>query len=142
MKRVSTSIDIAAPPERVWQVLTDLPAHAEWNPFIQSISGELRTGAKLSIHVRPPGGKGMRFRPTVLAARENRELRWRGRLLVPGLFDGEHFFELEPIEGGTRFHHGERFSGLFVAMMGASSFQQIEAGFTAMNEALKKRAEG
>jgi hypothetical protein len=142
MKTIETAIDIAAAPARVWQILTDFPAHAEWNPFITSIAGPLAVGEKLSIRVQPPGGKGMTFRPVLLVADEARELRWKGRLLLPGLFDGEHLFRLEPNGTGTRLHHGERFSGLFVAMTGRASFAQIERGFHAMNEALKRRAEG
>ena len=138
---ISTSIDIESPPERVWQVLADLAAHPDWNPFIQSISGQLSPGEKLTVHISPPGGKGMTFKPTVLVARDNQELRWKGRLFLPGLFDGEHFFKLEPIANGTRFHHGETFSGILVAVMGAASFEQIERGFSEMNQAIKRRAE-
>jgi hypothetical protein len=141
MRLISTSIDIAAPPERVWQVLTDFPAHPSWNPFIELISGPLQAGAMLTVRVRPPGGDGMTFKPKVVVSQPNRQLRWKGRLVLPGLFDGEHFFELEPAANGTRFEHGERFSGLLVALMGASSFDQIERGFVAMNQAIKKRAE-
>jgi hypothetical protein len=141
MKEVSTSIEIAAPPERVWSVLTDFPAHPDWNPFIRSISGQPKPGEKLTVRIQPPGGKGMMFRPTVLEAQANRELRWKGKLLVRGLFDGEHFFKLRPTQVGTHFVHGERFSGILVALMKASSFEQIERGFTAMNEALKRAAE-
>jgi hypothetical protein len=36
----------------------------------------------------------MTFRPTVLNAETNRELRWLGHLLAPGLFDGEHSFTI------------------------------------------------
>jgi len=39
----------------------------------------------------------MTFRPTILKAEPERELRWLGRLLLPGLFDGEHVFEIEQI---------------------------------------------
>ena len=85
----------------------------------------------------------MSFKPKLLAVEPGRELRWLGRFLVPGLFDGEHYFLLEPDgSGGTRFTHGENFSGLFVAMMGAKGFANIEQGFDAMNRALKERAEG
>jgi uncharacterized protein YndB with AHSA1/START domain len=34
LAELTTFVDIDATPERVWQVLTDLPAYAEWNPFI------------------------------------------------------------------------------------------------------------
>ena len=142
MKRIETQIAIAAPPERVWAILTDFPAHASWNPFITAISGEPRQGGRLAIRVQPPGGRGMNFRPRLLAVEPGRELRWLGRLFVPGLFDGEHYFLLEPAAGGTRLTHGEKFSGLLVAMMGRSGFDPIERGFEAMNQALKARAEG
>ncbi len=142
MKTIETRVEIEAPPARVWNILADFPAYEMWNPFVRSISGPLREGAKLSLFIQPPGGKGMRFSPTVLAARPDRELRWKGRLIIPGLFDGEHHFRLQPSDGGTRFEHGERFSGLLVALMPASSFAAIEAGFHAMNQALKTRAEG
>ena len=142
MHRIATSIDIAAPPERVWSILTDFPAHAGWNPFITAISGELERGGRLSITVNPPGGKGMTFKPKLLVVEPNRELRWLGRFLVPRLFDGEHYFILDPTPEGTRFTHGENFRGLFVRMMGAKGFEPIERGFHAMNQALKARAEG
>ncbi len=141
MNTVSTSILISAPPEQVWDVLTDFSRYPEWNPFIQSISGQLVPGEKLRVGIKPPGGKAMTFNPTVLAAQPARELRWKGRLLLPGIFDGEHFFRMEPSGNATRFVHGEKFSGLLVGVMGASSFNQIESGFRAMNEAIKERAE-
>ena len=142
MKRITTTIDIAADPARVWAVLTDFAAYSSWNPFITSASGVAQAGKRLTIHIEPPGGKPMTFRPHVLAAEPNHVLRWKGRLLMPGLFDGEHEFRIEPHGNGVRLHHGERFSGLFVALMGAAPFQRIEQGFEAMNRALKARTEG
>jgi hypothetical protein len=56
------------------------------------------------------------FKPTVLAVEANRELRWLGRLLVPGVFDGEHSLRIEPLEGGgSRFVQSERFTGVLVS---------------------------
>lgn len=34
----------------------------------------------------------MKFKPIILEAEANRELRWRGNLPIPGLFIGEHIF--------------------------------------------------
>jgi hypothetical protein len=46
----------------------------------------------------------MHFKPTILTVRPKRELRWLGHLFVPGIFDGEHYFLLEPMEKNrTRF---------------------------------------
>ena len=98
-QQIETAIEINAPAERVWRILTDFEAMPSWNPFIRSIKGELQTGRRLSVHISPPGQAGMRFRPTLLTVRPERELRWLGRLLVPGVFDGEHYLLLEPRRG-------------------------------------------
>jgi hypothetical protein len=141
MRELDTSIEIDAPPERVWSVLTDFDSFPDWNPFIRSARGEVEPGAKLEIWLEPPGGRAMTFKPTVLVAEPGRELRWLGRLLLPGLFDGEHIFRIEPIEGGrSRFVQAERFRGLLVPLFGRT-LEQTRRGFEAMNEALRRRAE-
>lgn len=140
--RLQTVIDIDAPAARVWSVLTDFSSYPQWNPFVRSVTGELRPGARLRIVLQPGGGKAMRFSPVVLAADPGRELRWLGRFLLPGLFDGEHTFIIEPLaENRVRFRHGERFSGILVGMSRASLDRDTRRGFEAMNSALKQRAE-
>jgi hypothetical protein len=130
------AIEIDAPPDDVWRVLADTERYGEWNPFVASLRGELREGAKLEVRIAPPGGKAMTFRPTVVAAMPGRELRWLGRLLVPGLFDGEHRFVLEPLAGRrTRFVQGERFSGVLVRLLGGT-LERTRLGFEQMNLAL------
>lgn len=138
---VTNTADIPAPPEAVWDVLTDFAAYGEWNPFMDRIEGTPQVGTKLRVHMTPPGGRGMTFRPTVLAAVPGRELRWLGRLGVRGLFDGEHFFTLAPDgNGGTRLTQGETFSGALVALM-RGSVSGAEAGFAAFNRALAQRVQ-
>jgi hypothetical protein len=142
MKELRTEIEIAAPPEAVWAILTDFAAFPQWNPFITEASGEQKVGGKLRIRVVPPSGKGMVFKPTVLACETNRELRWLGRLGIPGLFGGEHGFILEPIHGGrTRLTQREVFTGLLVPLLARSLDDSTKNGFEAMNLALKERAE-
>jgi hypothetical protein len=81
---LETSIDIDVAPEAVWAVLSDLPSYPSWNPFIREASGTLAAGERLDIELQPTRGRAMRFRPTVLAAEPNSELRWLGRLVVRG----------------------------------------------------------
>jgi hypothetical protein len=142
MRQLRAEIEIATPPDRVWEVLSDFDAYAEWNPFIQRISGLPREGEKLEVRIEPPGGRGMTFKPTVLEAVPNRELRWLGRFLLPGLFDGEHKLRVEPRvgDGGSRFIHSEEFRGILVPVFGGV-LGKTEEGFRQMNAALKQRAE-
>lgn len=138
---ITTTADIPAPPEVVWEVLADFANYGEWNPFMDRVDGKAEVGTKLRIHMSPPGGRGMTFRPTVLAADPGHELRWLGTLGVRGLFDGEHSFTLAADgKGGTRLTQGETFSGVLVALM-RGSVSGAEAGFDAFNRALTERVQ-
>lgn len=137
--QIRTEIEIDATPEAVWNVLTDFAAYPDWNPFVRQVRGEAVEGATLdnviqAIHLENP----QTFRPTVLVARENEELRWLGHLLVPGLFDGEHYFIIAPSETGTHFTHGENFRGLLLLAFDMTDFVP---SFEALNAALKARVE-
>jgi hypothetical protein len=139
-RRIETNIEINAPAVRIWAILTDFAQMSSWNPFIKSISGNLAQGARLSVYI-VLGKFGMRFKPTVLTVQPERELRWLGRLLIPGVFDGEHYFLLEPIgENQTRPTQGEKLSGLLVGLL-SSALSVTEVGFKDMNIALKEEAE-
>jgi hypothetical protein len=141
MRELRREIDIEAPPAAVWAVLIDTRSNSEWNPFMPRLSGELREGAKLEVRIEPPGGRAMSFKPTVLRVEPDRELRWLGRLLVPGIFDGEHILHIEPLDQTrSRFTQAERFSGILVRLLG-STLDKTELGFEQMNDALKVRAE-
>jgi len=142
MKQLRTEISINAPPEHVWHLLTDFASFPEWNPFIRRASGEVREGSQLEVYLQPSGAKGMTFRPKVLKAEPNRELRWLGHFLIPGLFDGEHIFTIEPLEAGrVRFVQREIFTGLLVPLFARSLEKDTRRGFEEMNQALKLRAE-
>jgi hypothetical protein len=142
MKQLHSQIEIDAPAEHVWAVLTDFASYPEWNPFIPRISGEPKTGERLKVRLEPPGGRGVTLRPTVLNAEPNRELRWLGHVLVPGLFDGEHFLIIEPLEvNRVRFVQREEFRGPLVPLFARSLDTNTQRGFEEMNRALKERAE-
>jgi hypothetical protein len=141
MRIIDTRVEIAAPAARVWGVLTDFARFPEWNPFIIRIEGTPEPGVRLRVEIKPPGKSAMTFTPKVLVVRPEKELRWLGHLLVPGIFDGEHAFELESRGDGCSFRQSERFAGLLVPFFGGV-LAATQRGFEAMNAALKKRAEG
>jgi hypothetical protein len=142
MKELHTEIEIDAPSERVWELITDFASYPQWNPFIRSISGQPTPGERLEVRLEPPGGRGMTFKPKVLNVEPNRELRWLGHVLVPGLFDGEHSFAIQPLEENrVRFAQREAFRGLLVPLFARSLDNNTRRGFEEMNRALKERAE-
>lgn len=141
-KEIKTQIQINAKPQQVWDVLTNFESHSKWNPFVRSITGDVRKGNKIKVVLGPQGDKPMTFRPIVLALKEAQEFRWLGHLFIPGIFDGEHYFQLmENVDGTTTFIHGERFKGILVGMMAKKLDTDIKQGFETMNKALKNQVE-
>jgi hypothetical protein len=139
--RIELQTTIAASPARVWAVLTDFGAYPSWNPFVRTISGTLQLGSRLVVRIAPAGGEGMVFKPVVTELREAGVLEWLGHLIVPGIFDGRHRFELAPLgDGTTSFTQSETFTGILVPFV-RSMLKDTERGFRAMNEALKSRSE-
>ena len=141
MKNIKTEITINNTPDKVWSVLTDFKNHPNWNPFINNISGEKKVGQKLIVSIKSPEGNGMTFKPKVLKFEEEKEFRWRGKLLIRGIFDGEHYFILKAKGNSqTTFIHGEKFSGILVYLSG-KMLEKTKGGFNEMNKSLKKECE-
>jgi len=141
---LDTQIDIDASPDRVWNVLIDFPAWAEWNPFIPSVQRTLEVGQHLRIKVVAPGLKPMEFPPEVFVVRAHEEIVWGGSFLQV-VYRGDHAFFLEPLPGGrTRFRQRERFRGPMVLLMDilmGNWMKANEEGYRQMNEAFKRRVE-
>jgi len=143
MKEIRTEVRIQAPAQVVWAQLMDFEKYAEWNPFIISMQGEAKEGSFLESSLQLPGKKAMRFEPQVLVVDKNREFRWKGKLMVKGLFDGEHYFQLEEqADGTTKLTHGEIFTGLLSGVLYGMIGEETKMGFEAMNQALKGKLEG
>jgi hypothetical protein len=141
-KKLVSSIDIAAPAERVWEVLVDFAAFPLWNPFITQAEGPLEVRGRLTLRMQPVGGSAVTLRPTVVEVVDGQRLRWQGRLGVRGLFDADHLFIVEPLgAAGSRLVQQEQFSGLLVPFLQRSLDRGTLPAFHAMNAALKDRAE-
>ncbi|WP_369253972.1 SRPBCC family protein [Geodermatophilus amargosae] len=140
-KILTTEVHIAALRERVWAELTDLRAYPEWNPFIVRAEGDVVRNGRLSLRMQPVGGRALTVRPRLLEVAPARELRWLGRLGLPGLMDAEHVFRLEPSGSGTRLVQEETFRGVLVPLVARTLDRGTLPAFEAMNQALKERAE-
>lgn len=140
---VVAECDVAAPPEVVFAVLTDVHRWHEWSTWLAWDDGEMKEGAVLRLRLTPPGGGGYAFAPTVLTVDAPRHLAWVGRTGLPGVFDGEHHFELEALAGGrTRLVNRERYSGLLSPLFNLlPAMKGAQPGFEAMNDEIARRAE-
>lgn len=140
MKIIEHITDIDAPAEVVWAVLVDVATYSDWNPFLTIDRAPERVGDRLSVTIRA-GKRTTGFTPTVTVFEPGRSICWAGRLLLPRVFDGTHELHVEPLDGGrSRFVHRETLRGVLVPFIGGV-LSDTDAGFAAMNAALRARAE-
>jgi hypothetical protein len=141
MKSLHAAVDIDAPAERVWQVVSDFRRYPDWNPFIVRAAGEPHVGESLDITIAAPGMKPVSFRPRVLDVEPGRLIRWKGEFKLPGLFDGRHALIVEPLDGGrSRFTTHENVTGILLPFAGRV-MTASQQGFDLMARAVKERAE-
>ncbi len=137
--QIETRVFIESSTTNIWAVLLNFDRHPDWNPFIRQIEGKAVAGEHLRVRVQPVGASEMAFEPLVMVAKPHQELRWKGKFLIPGLFDGEHYFQLlQDGDRGVTLVHGERFSGLLVPLFRAHLDATTRPGFDAMNQALRR----
>ncbi len=142
MKTLQTETLILSTREAVWNILTDFDSYGDWNPFIREISGEVKEGAKLKVTLSIEGRKPTTFKPTVLSAIPNQKFCWQGKLIMPGIFAGTHYYIIEELEQRkVRFIHGEIFKGILSGMIFRNIGNNTLNGFEKMNQALKEKAE-
>jgi len=109
--RSRSEIEISAPPEVVWDVLTRFEQWPQWNPEVKSMSydGPLAPGSEF----RWKAGPG-----TIVSTLERveppRAVSWRGRTMS---IKAMHHWRLEPHDGGTGVETEESFSGLLARLL-------------------------
>jgi hypothetical protein len=142
LKTIETNIVIDSTPEKIWDVLTNFEEYELWNPFMTKVVGNASLGSKIEVNIKTISGKNRSYYPIITKCETNKELRWKGKSFLPGVFDGERVFVLKKSDDdNVSFSHKEIFSGLGVKLVGNKLDENLREGFVRMNEALKVRAE-
>ena len=115
-RECSVAVEIRAPVERVWAILTDADDMTRWNSTLTSVEGPIELGSTVAMQV--PEAPERTFKPKVTRFEPNREMEWREGNSV--LFLGVRTYSLTPSEDGleTAFRMTEVFSGLMLPMIG------------------------
>ena len=145
------AVDIDAPIDRVWAVMLDTGAYADWNPFV--VRAECPTppkvGDPIKLHVMWANGRGTTSPERISEVASPHEVDgvrraalgyvYEGLPAKLGLVRGTRHQRLSQAPGGpTRYETVEEFSGPLVRFAGP---QRVEEGFRRHAEALKSRCE-
>jgi uncharacterized protein YndB with AHSA1/START domain len=134
---VEKTVEIGAPPEIVWDVLTDVEHWPDWNSGVKSatLDGAFAAGSRFRWKSGPS-----RIRSTVEAAERPRLAGWSGKALGARAV---HVWQLEPTAGGTRVTTEESMSGpvprLFAGSMKRMLEKSLDAWLAEMSGAAERR---
>jgi uncharacterized protein YndB with AHSA1/START domain len=91
MSRIDRSIEIKAPPEKVWRALTTAAELSAW--FQVNIEGEITPGNELWMTTTHPDYAGQRFRVRIVEMTPPRRFVWQWH---PGAVDKTVDYDREP----------------------------------------------
>lgn len=143
MQTIESAIEIQAPPERVWAVITDIEKWQDWSPTINASQGEAAVDSTVTITMigKEPGKDGPKYSPKIIKMDEPNYFHWRAHMMAGFIFTNDKIFELEKTESGTKLTHIETFKGIMAAMMKGQMEKGVPPMLSAMNDALKRIAE-
>ena len=142
MRELRTEIQISAPIDQVWQVLTDFDHWKDWNPMVNQASGSATLGSRLNITMCGSDAKdAMKYQPAILEVNPPRSLRWRATMMSGLMFTNDRVFELKEKNGGTVLVNKEEFSGLMVPLFWSKMNLFVVPMLEKMNKALKDKLE-
>jgi uncharacterized protein YndB with AHSA1/START domain len=129
------TIQIDAPPEIVWGVLTDIAGWPSWNPGVKTaqLRGSLAEG---SVFRWKSGG--VPITSVIRGVDPPREIGWTGSMLGVRAI---HVYRFEPRDGGTLARTDESWEGFLASTLKGYSRTILNRGIEKSLGALKREAE-
>lgn len=138
---VDQQLEIDAPLQTVWNVLTDLPRYPEWNPFCVGCESSLKPGDPIVLRVK-------------LGARAQRQVEWMTEFLPPQRFA----YRMKPVPLGalsscrshaleslgperTRYRSHFELQGWLMPLVRGLLGAKIESGLAGMTQGIRRRSE-
>lgn len=138
---IDHALEIKAPPELVWEVITDFARYPEWNPFLVSCATSMQPGDPIDLGVK-------------LLARPQAQREWvkehvPGRRFAysmkPAPAGALSSFRSHDVEAGaagtTRYRSHFELNGWLMPLVRGLLGSRLQAGFDGMSHGIQRRAE-
>lgn len=133
-KSVHSEEIVPATPNQVWSVLMDTENYDRWNEVMVSLTGEFKEGNSITFTFNQEAGVSYQLTTSVKKVVEGQLLNQAGGTF--GIITYDHFFILEPVEGGTKVTIHEDYRGVFVPFWNP---KPVQKAYDRINRALKQR---
>jgi len=140
---VSETVEIDAPQDFVWSVLTDYPSYPEWNPYTVRVEATLAIGGRVGLHLPDPGNPGQTFENvewmSVIEAPHH--LQYNTGTELPGIHAVRDQWVEDLGDSRSSYRTTDVFTGEIAKLVFDLQGAWVTDGFNATAHALKARAE-
>lgn len=138
--RIQSRVGVQAPASAVWAVLSEIEQWGAWNPLFTEVEGRLSIGALMQMRRAKGNGRAEREEVRVVDWVPNAQIVWL-RTIAP-FARALAYLEIEALtERGCILAGGEIYQGIIGEMIAKRDRRALNAGFQALCEAAKARAE-
>lgn len=142
MFTIDRTLDIDAPADVVWHVLTDFARYGEWNPFVPEATCDLRPGGAIEMQVNLRDGKTQFQREWVNSVTPGKTFSYSMKPVPLGALRSERVQTVEPLgDGRTRYTSHFEIAGWLQPLVTGLFGDGMRKGFEGMALRLKQRAE-
>jgi uncharacterized protein YndB with AHSA1/START domain len=128
-------IEIAAPPDRVWELLSNIERWPTWNSLVEKaeLNGPLHPGSVFKWK-----SKGFALTSTLREVTPKRRLAWTGKAFGTRAV---HIWEMEEANQGTMLRTAESFGGWLPRLMPRAMQRALDETLLAWLQSIKAEAE-
>jgi uncharacterized protein YndB with AHSA1/START domain len=139
--QIDKTIDISAPPEAVWKVLTDFAAYKQWNPFVVQARCDLKPGGAIDMQVKLKD-KPQHQVEQIVAVQPGKGFSYRMKPMPLGALKSFRSHKIEgAAPGRSRYTSHFEIEGWLVPLVLKMFREGLEKGFAGMTDAVGRRAE-
>ncbi len=134
----AVSININAPAEKIWALLTNAADYPNWNSTVTKVEGTIAQGQQIKVFAKVSPDRAFPVNVSTLDAPS--KMVWTGGMPL-GLFKGIRTFSLTPqSDGSIEVSMQEDFGGLMLPLI-SISMPDLRPAFDGFAQDLKKAAE-
>ncbi len=139
--RIENRVGVRATPERIWEIIADLPHWDRWNPYETDVSGTIAFGGTLSLTERLPDQVERLATVRIADWQPEAQLVWAEKR--GWLFNTVRYFEIEQLDKGSCIlANGIIFSGLRGELHHDKHRLALKPVYETVGENLRRLAEG
>ncbi len=134
-------VQINAPIDVVWAVLTDVDRYGEWNPFTPEVRTDFKIGSPVDMQVTM-GRRMLDITEYVCAFEEPRLIAWQKAFGPRWWLHALREQHLKPLsETSCSYYNSDRLTGVMAPVVAVSSGGYMRRGFESVATGLKTQAE-